>query len=115
MAFKNGNTAGRGGKRKNAGRKPKTITLLKRQLAEDGKGEAEYAFSFLCTCMRNSDLDVKFRAEIARVIMDRVLGTAKQSMQYTGSDTDPLKIIVEYAAGQIGVAGVASGTEDNRS
>lgn len=63
-----------GGARAGAGRKPKLLTVLKRQIAEHGADETQYAFGLLCAIMRNDAAPIKERREAAVEVLNRTLG-----------------------------------------
>jgi len=62
-----------------SGRKPRPITVLKRQLAEDRKDDAVYAYSLFVAVMRDEKELRRVRLDCAREVMDRVLGKPHQS------------------------------------
>lgn len=76
----------RGGRRKNAGRKPKAFTLLKRRIEKERGEDAEYAFSLFAHVMRDESHDMPLRLHCAEEIMNRVWGKAKQTNELTGKD-----------------------------
>lgn len=94
MPLKNGQGPNRaGGKRARSGRKPKAITILKRQLAEDGKIEAEYAFSLIVSIMHDDTMPVALRRDCAKDVLDRILG--KPAITMRGDSEHPLTVSFE--------------------
>jgi hypothetical protein len=65
---------GRGGRRPGAGRKPKAINEHRRTLAEVHKGDAEEAFDFIVSIMRNPAVPVALRFAAAQDVVNRVDG-----------------------------------------
>jgi len=82
-----------GGKRTGSGRKPKPITLLKRQMAEDGKAEAEYAFSLLVSIMHDETMSNALRRDCAKDVLDRIMG--KPAITMRGDPENPLTVKFE--------------------
>lgn len=83
MAKRTGNNGNHGAKGK-SGRKPKAITLLKRQLIENGKEDAEYAYSLYVSVMQDETQSVELRLQCADWIANRVLGKPKERAEITG-------------------------------
>lgn len=72
-----------GGKRSNAGRKPKPETVLK-QMEQDARiTEAQASFTFVCTVRDNQKVPWGIRLAAAQDIQDRVFGRPKQAVEHT--------------------------------
>lgn len=87
MALKNGNKGANGGARKGAGRKPKAYTLLKRRLEAEKVEEAEKSIDFYIQVRDNPNESTALRLEAATLILDRVLGKAKEHKELSGEVT----------------------------
>lgn len=75
------------GKKGRSGRRPKAITVLKRQLVKDKQESALYAFSLFDAVMRAEDQPLKLRLEAAHEVLDRVLGKPAQMTFNAGEET----------------------------
>jgi hypothetical protein len=89
MDKRKGNNGNHGAKGK-SGRKPKAITLLKRKLIEDGKEDAEYAYSLFASVMRDGTQPLDLRMQCASWIADRVLGKPNQPI--SGKDGGAIQV-----------------------
>lgn len=67
-----------GGRRPGAGRKPKLITILKREALKHVANDADYMLNLFVEIARNEEFDVKLRMEAGREVMDRVWGKPAQ-------------------------------------
>ena len=87
----------------NSGRKPKAITVLKRQLAEEKADDAAYAFGLYVYVMRDDTADRKTRLECASVVMDRVLGKPRQAFTIGDLSNDEIARAIEPILAGFGV------------
>lgn len=87
MALRKGQRQGNNGNHGapgRSGRKPKAITLLKRQLIENGKEDAEYAYSLYVSVMQDEAQPTELRLQCADWIANRVLGKPKERAEISG-------------------------------
>lgn len=87
----------RGGSRKGAGRKPCTIKAIVKKMSKDS------AHLILAEIKANSKWktlaespDERIQLEVLKYLTDRAFGKAKQSVEATGKDGEPLTISVRY-------------------
>lgn len=78
--LKNGNKQAEGGRRSNAGRKPKAVTILKRRIIENRVNEADASFAFLCDVRDNNEEPTALRVEAAKMVFEIVCGKPKQAI-----------------------------------
>lgn len=102
--LKHGVQGAPGGKRDNAGAKPKAFTLLKRSV-EKKTADAEYAFALFAKTMRDTDKPLALRLDCAEWIVNRVLGKPKIAVDLRTSG----EIGVTFADYRIGLAQIATG------
>lgn len=103
--LKNGVIGAMGGKRDNAGAKPKLFTLLKRSVQEK-TDDAEYAFSLYAKTMRDEKQTLTLRLDCANWIANRVLGKPKIAIDLQASGD----IGVRFADYRIGLAQIEGGS-----
>lgn len=107
--LRNGVQGAKGGKRDNAGRKPKIFTELKERLEVEKAGDAEYAFALYARVMRNSDYSIELRLDCAAWIANRVWGKPKIAVDLRTSG----EIGVRFADYRIGLAASEAGSNDD--
>ena len=74
---------GWGGARPGSGRKKKLTTIIKEKAIKEAGEDAKYALGLFVGYMRDENLEPKFRAECAAIVMDRVWGKARQQLDAT--------------------------------
>lgn len=84
-----------GGKRKNAGRKPKAYTEFKKRLEIEKIDDADYAFWLHAETMRDQEMPLDLRLSCADWVANRVLGTPKARNENEHSGKLTIEIVRE--------------------
>ena len=88
-------TRSRGGKRQNAGRKPKAYTEFKRRLEAERIEDADYAFWLHAQTMRDEETPLDLRLSCADWVANRVLGSPKTRNETEQSGKLTIEIVRE--------------------
>ena len=88
---------GWGGSRRGAGRKKKTVTLVRELVLSEADKDAQYALGLLVQYLRDEDQDDKFRYACATEVMDRVWG--KPTQRQEGEVKHSGEVILRWADG----------------
>jgi hypothetical protein len=80
-AISSGQSNGHGGARPGAGRKPKALTVAKREFSEHMRECAERAFAFVAGIVDDESQPMALRLQAAQEVMSRAWGRPRQGIE----------------------------------